>query len=105
MIAAPPKTPPAPKGRNGVQLAGLIWPKPTMRKNTITASLIVTMMLLILALSEVPRISRAVITKMMRKAGRLMIPPAKGEAVSDLGNTIPKAHLRRDVRTHDQQIL
>ena len=74
-VAAPPTTPWKPNGRNGCQFSGLTYCVPTTINPTITASLIITIILFIRALSFAPRLNKNVTTKIIRTAGKSMIPP------------------------------
>ncbi len=94
-MLAPWKTPPAPKGRNGRQCAALTWEIPTTMKKRITTSLTTTMTLLTRLLAFVPSTSTSVRSSTTSAAGRLRMPPAKGEAVSAFGKVTPKAPFKK----------
>ena len=99
---APLMMPETPNGAKGCQFAGLTWPIPMTMKNSTTASLMVTMILLTVLLSCVPRMSSAVMSKMMRAAGKLMTPPSKGFVASALGRCSPNVALRKSEKYPDQ---
>ena len=63
-------------GISGVRLCGFTNRAPIAMKAMTTVSLIATMMLLTVANSETPRMSKAVTAAMIRMAGRLITPVA-----------------------------
>ena len=76
MAAAAP-TPAKPKGMNGDQLAVSTEDTPTVMKNAITASLMMTMAQVALALSFTPTIKMPVTKRTMIAAGIFAIPPSE----------------------------
>src|SRR5688500_20408816 len=70
-IAAPLITPPKPLGKNGVQFGGLIRHAPKAMKKTTTATLMMTIQELVLALSRMPKISSTVTDATMKNEGRM----------------------------------
>src|SRR5579885_1425015 len=76
-IAPPVTMPPKPDGANGFQLLGLTNAPPITRNTRIAPSLIATMMLLASADSRIPRTSKTVRMKIMRKAGTLKYEPVQ----------------------------
>src|SRR5206468_11367679 len=89
MTAAAAPTPANPFGMKGDQLAGSTAKAPTAMKNRTTATLIVTITLVTLALSLIPITSRPVNASTFRDAGKLMKPPSYGALISGAGMLTP----------------
>src|SRR5438552_17049299 len=89
MMAAAAPTPAKPFGMNGDQLAGFTANAPTAMKNSTTAILIATIMLVTRALSLMPMINKTGSASTISAAGRLMMPPSKGVLMSATGRGMP----------------
>ena len=95
MMAAAAITPvctngaPKPFGMNGVKLSASNAGRATATNTASAAIFTSTSTAFRVALSFVPSSSRPVTTPMIATAGRLMIPPACGPAVSAAGRSTP----------------
>jgi hypothetical protein len=111
-MAAAVITPPNPKGMKGCHRPGLTCQTVRTMKKTITASLTMTMIMLMRELSLTPRIRRMVRSATIKTAGMLMTAPvetnlwsvslhSRGALVKAVGTTIPQGRrmlLRRLVK-------
>ena len=87
-MATPVIIPSYPNGMNGVQFSGFTYFAPATIKAIITANLIRTIILLMRALSRIPKLKRPVIRSKIQTAGKSMRPPFLRRGRGDYGGQV-----------------